>query len=145
MIQTVLKCEFEQKNVAAFYIDLSTTGVMDITHLFPLTFICIINQILADQLDFTTRSTRKAPLLRFHNKLFVCRKRARDSMGIFHKCHCYCTSASCRGAITYCIDETNIHANRDGTGIAYDLRCVAVDISWATNGDCTYRGFTTAL
>ena len=43
---------------------------MDITHLFPLTFICIINQILVDQLDFTTRSTKNAPLLRFH-KLFV--------------------------------------------------------------------------
>lgn len=78
------KCR--SNSVAAFNIDLSTTGVMDITHRFPLTFICIMNQILAGQLDFTTRSTKNAPFLRFQNKLFVCRKRARIPMSDLVSC-----------------------------------------------------------
>ena len=69
------KCR--SNSVAAFYIDLSTTGVMDITDPFPLTLICNMNQILAGQLVFTALSTKNAKLLRYQNKFFVCRKRAR--------------------------------------------------------------------
>jgi hypothetical protein len=77
--------------VAAFYIDLST---FYITHPFPSTLICKINQIVADQLDFSTLSAKNAKLLRYQNKLFVCRKRARNLMGMIDKCYWYCTSAS---------------------------------------------------
>jgi hypothetical protein len=75
-----------------------------------------MNQILANALDFSTLSTKGLPMLRFKNKLFVCRKKTRNADGKIHKCYWYCSSPACSGAITYCIDENNVHANQDGTG-----------------------------
>lgn len=75
-----------------------------------------MNAILPAELDFSTISTKGQPLLRFNNKLFVCKRRTRNAEGQIIKCYWYCSSEACTGALNYSIDVNNILANELGTG-----------------------------
>ena len=80
--------------------------------------------------NFKILSTKGVPLMRFKNKLFVCRKRSRYADCIIHKCYWYCSSTACKGSVAYCIDGNNIYLNQDDTSIAI-LRMV-----WITSHQC---------
>lgn len=73
--------------------------------------------ILANELDFTTKSTKRFPMLKFRNKLFVLKKKTRNFDQSVLKCYWYCGTKSCNGAMTYQVNVNNAEAN-DGTGIA---------------------------
>ena len=75
-----------------------------------------MNAILPAELDFSTIPTKGQPLLRFNNKLFVCKRRTRNAEGQIIKCYWYCSSEACTGALNYSIDVNNILANELGTG-----------------------------
>ena len=75
-----------------------------------------MNAIPPAELDFSTISTKGQPLLRFRNKLFVCKRRTRNAVGQVIKCYWYCSSEACTGTLNYSIDVNNVLANENGTG-----------------------------
>lgn len=75
-----------------------------------------MNAILLAEFDFSTISTKGKPLLKFRNKLFVCKKKTRNAEGQIIKCYWCCSSEACTGALNYSIDVNDVLANELGTG-----------------------------
>lgn len=102
-----------------------------------------MNAIFPAELDFMTISTKGQPLLRFQNKLFVCKKKTRNDEGQIIKCYWYCSSEACTGALNYCVDVNNALANELGTGggihgIAL-TKIHAIDLCRVTQNDIVRR------
>ena len=92
------------------------TLIHKISELILIHIVPNMNAIPPAELDFSTISTKGQPLLRFRNKLFVCKKKTRNAGGLVIKCYWYCSSEACTGALNYSIDVNNVLTNDNGTG-----------------------------
>ena len=86
------------------------------SHSFTNYFHLVMKLILPAELDFSTLPTKRKSMLKYKQKLFISRKKTRNSDGKIVKCYWPCSTEACKASLNYCVDPNNVLANEDGTG-----------------------------